>query len=193
MSIKEERLGAAAAVKGTMLEAHLEWAGGKLAGSLEKLVPMLSPESAALVKGRVLPIQWIPLRCVVEIDRAIATAVGRPPNAVFHELGRHSAQLNLNGVYKSYASEDAHAFFEKQALLHSRFCNFGKPAYEQTGPRSGRITIGESAEYSPVFCQSAQGYYEAALEVMKVPGPVHVSETACVCSGHAACVFEMSW
>jgi hypothetical protein len=193
MALRDEKLGGTAAVKGTMLEAHLEWASQQLAGTLEKLAPLLSAESAGLVKGRILPIQWIPLRCVVEIDRAIATAVGRPPNAVFHELGRHSARFNLQGVYKNYASEDPHAFFEKQTLLHSRFCNFGRPAYEQTGPRSGRITIGDSAEYSPVFCRSAQGYYEAALEVMKVPGPVQVSETACVCLGGPACVFEMSW
>lgn len=193
MAIKEERLGNAGAVKGTMLEAHLEWASGQLGGTLERLVPKLSAESAALVKGRVLPIQWIPLRCVVEIDRAIAGAVGRPPDAVFRDLGRHSAELNLKGVYKNYTSEDPHAFFERQAQLHSRFCNFGKPSYERTGDRSGRISIRECAEFSPAFCRSAQGYYEAALEIMKVPGPVMVAETSCQCAGDPACVFDMTW
>jgi hypothetical protein len=193
MAIKEERLGTTAAVKGTMLEAHLEWAAGKLGDVAKELAPLLGPEPAALVKGRVLPIHWVPLHCVVAIDRAIATAVKQPAEAVFRELGRHSAELNLRGVYKNYTSENPHAFFAKQALLHSRFCNFGKSEYVQTGPRSGRITLRECEEFSPVFCLSGLGYYEAALEVMKAPGPIHAVESSCLCAGNSACVCELSW
>jgi hypothetical protein len=193
MTHQGERLGTTAAVKGTMLEAHLEWAAGKLGDVAKELAPLLPPESAALVKGRILPISWIPLHAVVAIDRAIAKAVGGSPTAVFRELGRHSAELNLKGVYKNYTSEGPHAFFEKQALLHSRFCNFGKSVYVNTGPRSGRITLRECEEYSPVFCLSGLGYYEAALELMKVPGPVHVVESSCLCLGGSACVFDLSW
>jgi hypothetical protein len=193
MSIKEERLGTAAAVKGTMLEAHLEWAARKLGDTAGELAPRLTPEAAALVKGRVLPIQWIPLYTVVAIDRAIAAAVGLAPEAVFRELGRYSAEFNLKGVYKNYASDDPHAFFEKQALLHGRFCNFGTSEYARTGPRSGRITLRNCEEFSPVFCVSGLGYYEAALELMKVPGPVRVTESACVCARDPACVVDLSW
>lgn len=193
MTLSHDSPGATAAVKGTMLEAHLEWAAGKLPDVVATLVPRLSPESAALLKGRILPIRWIPLHCVVEIDRAIAAAVGLAPDAVFRELGRHSAELNLGGVYKNYLSEDPHAFFEKHAQLHDRFCNFGRSAYEATGPRSGRITLRDCDECSPVFCRSGAGYYEAALERITRAGSVRVTETACACRGDAACVFELAW
>ncbi len=193
MSIKEERLGTTAAVKGTMLEAHLGWAATKIPDLVNTLVPRLAPEPAEVLKHRVLPIHWIPLYCLVAIDRAIAEAVGLPPEGVFRELGRHSATFNLEGVYKSYASEDPHTFFEKQSLLHSRFCNFGKSEYVRTGLRSGRITLSDCEEFSPAFCLSGLGYYEAALRLMKPSGPVRVAEAACVCNGDPACVVDLAW
>lgn len=193
MSTSEERLGSTAAVKGTMLEAHLQWAATKLPDPAGALAARLDAESATLIKGRILPIQWIPLRHLVAIDRAIAAATGQPAATVFRELGRHSAIFSLDGVYRSYASEDPHAFFEKHALLHSRFCNFGRSDYTRTGPRSGRITLSECAEHSPVFCASGLGYYEAALERMSPGGNVRVVEVGCVCRGDAACVVDLSW
>jgi hypothetical protein len=193
MSPIQERLGSTAAVKGTMVEAHLQWAASKLADSKAELAAHLAPEPAALLKGRILPIHWIPLRTVVAIDRAIAAAVGGSADQVFRELGRHSAKFNLEGVYRSYASEDPHVFFEKQAQLHSRFCNFGRAEYTQTGPRSGRIALLECDEYSPVFCLSGLGYYEAALELMNPSGKVRVSDFSCVCRGDAACVVDLAW
>ena len=41
-------------------------------------------------------------------------------------------------------------------------------------------------------CRSAAGYYEGALEMMKVPGPIKVQETACQCAGDDACVFDLA-
>lgn len=191
--LKEERLGTAAAVKGTMLEAHLDWAAGRIAGGTQALASRLGPESAALVTGPFLVTNWIPLHCLVEIDRAIASAVGQPADTVLRELGRHSAQRTLAGVYKQFTKADPHRFFEQQALLHRRFCNFGRSDYARTGPTSGRISLREFAEFSPAFCTSGQGYYEAALAVMGVPGPIRVHESSCQCAGDPACAFDISW
>lgn len=193
MSFKEERLGTTAAVKGTMLEAHLKWAAERLPDVTGALAPLLAPETAALTRGKVMPVQWIPLHAIVAIDRAIAAAVRQPPAEVFRELGRFSAKFNLGGVYKSFASEDPHAFFEKQVMLHSRFCNFGRSEYRKTGDTSGRISLHDCDEYSPAFCLSGLGYYEAALEMMGSADRVRVTDTSCVCRGDAACVVDLAW
>ncbi len=176
-----------------MVEAHLAWAASKLGDVAKALAPHLTPHSATVVASKVLATDWIPLYCLVAIDRAIAAAVGRPPEAVFRELGRHSAERNLGGVYKGFVAEEPHHFFEQAALLHRRFCNFGKSGYLKTGERSGRIRLEEYEEFSPVFCLSGLGYYESALELMRVPGPVQVEESACQCAGDPACLYDLSW
>jgi hypothetical protein len=48
-------------------------------------------------------------------------------------------------------------------------------------------------EYSPVFCASATGYYEGALQMMHVPGPIVAAEALCHCAGDGVCRFDLSW
>jgi hypothetical protein len=188
-----EKLGGSAAVKGTMLAAHLDWARGRFPSATEALRPHLPPQLLPLVSGTVLAIDWYPLATLVAVDKAIAGAVGGPPDAVFRELGRNSALVNLAGAYKTFIRDEPHRFFEAQARLHDRFLNFGREEYVPGSGPSGEIRLRGYLEYSPVFCRSAGGYYEGALEMMKVPGPIQVKESACQCAGDSTCVFELSW
>jgi len=191
--LRKEKLGNSAAVKGTMVQAHLTWAGGRFDDVAARLKPNVAEECAKYLDHSILATDWIPFRCLMAIDRAIAAAAGGDPDAIYQELGRHSAVLNLGGAYKSFVAEEPHRFFEQMALLHGRFQNFGRSAYEKTGEHSGRIRIEGYEEYSPVFCASGLGYYEAALELMKVPGPVHGVEVSCQCAGDSTCLYELSW
>lgn len=193
MKPKKEKLGNTAAVKGTMVQAHLAWAKERLGDVTARVQPLLHPECLGLVTKSLLVTEWFPLRCLVEVDRAIASLAGGVPEDVFHHLGRHSAELNLGGVYKSFVAEEPHRFFEQMALLHNRFQNFGRCAYEKAGERAGRIRIEGYSEYSPVYCASGLGYYEGALHMMKVPGPVHALEASCQCAGDPVCLYELSW
>ena len=193
MKARAEKLGTIAAVKGTMAEAHLAWAESRFSDARARLLPRLEPECVAIVKSKLLATDWIPLRCLVGIDRAIAALVGGDAESVFRQLGRYSATLNLGGVYKSFVAEEPHRFFEKMTLLHGRFQNFGRSAYEKTSERSGHVRIDGYEEYSPVFCMGSVGYCEGALEMMRVPGPASVREAACQCAGDPACIFDLAW
>jgi hypothetical protein len=189
-----EKLGGGAAVKGTMLQAHMAWAADRLGPAWKaRLQPHLDAFGTARVDRDVLATEWIPLALLVQIDRAIARETGGVPERVFGELGRHSATINLGGVYKAFVPDEPHTFFEQMAFLHDRFLNFGRCAYGRSGPRAGRIRMEDYPEYSPVFCASAMGYYEGALLTMRVPGPVVVKEASCQCAGDEACAFEMAW
>ena len=190
--MKQELLGDTAAVKGTMLNAHLSWAREHISEDLGCLRPHIDAESHRFVDAQVLSMSWVPLRSLVVIDKAIAAVVGGRPEEVFLELGRHSAARNLGGIYKSFVSDEPHKFFS-QIAVHNAFQNFGKVSYEQTGERSGCIKLAQYLEYSPVYCASAMGFYEEALKVMKAPGPITVSETSCQCAGDQACCFDLKW
>jgi uncharacterized protein (TIGR02265 family) len=193
MKPRTEKLGSHAAVKGTMVEAHLAWAESRLPDARTRLEPLLGADCVGFVRSNLLATDWIPLGCLVAIDRAIAALVGGEPSKVFRELGRHSATMNLGGVYKNFVADEPHRFFQQMTLLHRRFQNFGNSAYVKTGDRSGRIRIDGYEEYSPVFCTSGAGYVEGALEMMKAPGHPSVSEVSCQCAGDAACVYDLSW
>jgi uncharacterized protein (TIGR02265 family) len=192
MKTKREILAGKAAVKGTMLQAHLEWAHRSL-GDVGRLASHLQGECAGLLTRQTLSTHWVPFRCLIQIDRAIAAAVGGPHDRVFRDLGRHSASTNLGGVYKRFVTAEPHRVFTQMSVLHSQFQNFGKWQYVKSGDRSGKITLLGYPEYSPVYCTSAAGYFEEALKLMHAPGPILVKETSCQCAGEQQCVFEVSW
>jgi predicted hydrocarbon binding protein len=182
-----------ALVKGTMLRAHLSWATNRFGPGWEPVRERLSPPALALLSRSILATDWIPFALLVEIDRALAAAAGGDPEETWLALGRHSAALNLTGVYKSFISGEPHRFFERMAVLHHQFQTFGRSVYEKLGESSGRIRIENSTAYSQVYCISGRGYYEEALRLLRAPGPISVRETACSVSGDPACVFELSW
>jgi predicted hydrocarbon binding protein len=194
MNQRNEKLGTKAKVSATILQAHLSWAEekwGPEAGA--KLAPMLDDETRPLLDKSVAPPEQILFRDLVRIARGIAAADGGDHETVYYELGRHSARLNLGGAYKSFVPETPHRFFEQMSFLHRTFQNFGRSAYEKLNARSCRIRIEDYTEYSPMFCISGRGYYEEALRMMKAPGPITVTETACQCAGDPQCVFDLKW
>lgn len=188
-----ERLEDGAMVKGTMLRAHLDWGLHRFEDPTPSLLARISPASGRLLGRTVLSTDWIPFGCLVEIDRALAALDGRPEDEVYRDLGRHSASLNLGGVYRSFVSSEPHRFLERTSVLHHQFQNFGRSTYARTGDRSGRVTIEGYTSFSPVFCVAGLGYFQEALALMHAPGPIVVEETSCHCRGDSACVFEASW
>jgi hypothetical protein len=187
-----ELLGNEASIKGTMINAHLAWAKKEIP-DLGNLKSQLSSETLVLLNRMILATEWIPLRCLIQIDRAIAATVGGVPEEIFRELGRYSAFINLSGVYKQFIMGEPHRYFERMAILHEQYQNFGRSVYEKVGERAGRIKIDHYREYSPVYCASAIGYFEESLRLMKAPGPIIVREKTCQCWGESMCLFEILW
>lgn len=193
MATKREHLTGDAQVKGVMIQAHVNWLKKQGLDPSTTLAPHLAPDVAKIVAHSILATTWVSLRSLIAVDRAIAAAAKGNSDDVFRELGRFSATSNLSGVYSGFVSDEPHRFFEKQARLHDRFQNFGTSAYKEVGPRAGQMRLTKYTEYSPVFCLSAVGYYQGALETMKAPGPIRVHESECTCAGDEACTFDLSW
>jgi hypothetical protein len=176
-----------------MLQAHLAWAEKRFGDVKSALRTFLEADSYALVERATLATGWVPFQRIIEIDKAIARAAGGQTDATFAALGRFSARLNLEGAYASFVSSEPHKFFENMSRLHPRFQDFGTSRYVKRGERSGQIWLEGLTSYSPVFCLSGIAYYQEALLLMKVPGPIRVTESSCTCQGEKACVFDMVW
>jgi uncharacterized protein (TIGR02265 family) len=180
-------------VKGGVLKAHLQWAGENRRGlTTDEIRRRVSPATAAVLGQPILPVSWYPFRAVVETDRAIAAAGAGDAEALFLELGRYSARLNLGTSYKVYARSEPHAFFQLAARLHRQFQDFGRAEYERTGPTSCRLKMSEYPCFSTAFCLSGRGYYEQAT-ALQGGREASVAETDCQCRGGSACRFEIRW
>jgi hypothetical protein len=190
MRPRSEKLTGQAAVRGGMLQAHLSFLG--VSDPAAVIAPLVDAETARILARQILPTDWISLRSLIQVDRAIARHM-KAGEETFPELGRHSARRSLGGVYKSFMSGEPHRFFADMSMLHTRFQNFGTSGYERKGENGGLMRIQGYTEFSPVFCASGLGYYEEALKMMKAKGPVRVKETTCQCSGDPACTYELSW
>ncbi len=188
-----EQLTGKGKLKATMLKAHIAWAEEQSQDLFDRLGELLGDEDLEYLNVALLATEWIPFDAAVRIDRSIARVVGGDLDDTLRQMGRHSAAVNLGGVYRFFIRDEPHRFFTRMMVLHRRFQSFGDPAYEQTGDRSGSIQIGGCEEYSKVYCRSAQGYYQGALEMMKVPGPVRVQEVSCQCDGDPNCIFDLRW
>ena len=190
---RREQLGDKAKVTSSILRAYLEWAQKRWPDAPKRLLPLVSADTATLLGQTLDENRRIPFRQLIEISKAIAVTEGGNPNVVYHQLGRHSAVVNMAGAYSRFSPEVPHQFFDHMDHLHHTFQNFGRSDYTRVGDRTGRIRLEGYQEFSPIYCRSGVGYYEQALQMMKAPGPIRVVEVGCQCLGEAACVFELSW
>jgi len=191
MKAKSEKLLGKAAVRGTILQAHLSFLTGK--DPVATIGPKVDRDTQQLLARQILPTDWVTLRSLIQVDKAIAEVTGGIPEKTYQNLGRHSARLNLGGVYRGFIQGAPHKFFTDMSLLHTRFQNFGASTYVETSENSGQIKLEQYTEFSPVFCSSGLGYYEESLKMMHCPGPIQVTESTCQCAGDSACLYVMSW
>lgn len=193
MAEKQEKLGDKAKVTSTILKAYLAWALNRWGDPVERLKTHLDADTLALVSQPPTQHRRILFRQLIAVARAIAAAEGGAAEATYRELGRQSATVNMAGAHKAFNPEVPHQFLELMVHLHGTFQNFGRSTYARTGESSGQVRLEGYTEYSPVYCETARGYYEEALRMMKAPGPITVEETSCQCAGQPACVYEMRW
>ena len=179
-------------VKGAMVRAHLQFVRDRLGeAALDRTLKALPAAVAAEVQG-VLATTWCTFDSLIVLDRTIARIAGRDERDLMRELGRHSAQINLSTIYRAFHRDDIHDFFRNSAMLHRKFQDFGDCVYEQIDKTHGRISIRNSACYSPTYCSSEAGYLEQVIETHGGTG-VMITESACQSAGDDRCTFELRW
>ena len=184
-SLRSECL-TAGRVKGVIVRAHLQFVRDRLGeAALAATRSALPPAVLAEVQG-ILPSTWCSFESLIILDRTIAGVAGRDEREVMHDLGRYSAQINLSTVYSAFHRDDIHDFFRNSARLHRQFQDFGECKYEPAGKTQGRISVCNSACYSPAYCASEAGYLEQVIAAHNGTA-ASVTESACQCAG------ELRW
>ena len=179
-------------VKGVMVRAHLQFVRDRLGeAALASTMTALPPAAVAEVQG-ILASVWCSFESLIVLDRTIARVARRDERELMHDLGRHSAQINLSTVYSAFHRDDIHDFFRNSARLHRQFQDFGDCKYEPLGKTQGRISVSNAVCYSPVYCESEAGYLEQVIATHNGTA-ASVTESACQCAGDDRCTFELRW
>jgi hypothetical protein len=180
-------------IKGGMMVAHVAFATkDRSAEEITRFWSLLPHEVRMAAGGMLLAIKWYPFAHLIAVDRAIVDVYGQGNIDILRSVGAHSARLNLGGVYKGYRRDSIHEFLGNNARLLPQFQDFGQAAYAKTGELSGRMTLTGYQSYSPLYCASAIGFYQEALQIHG-PSEVHIEETSCHCRGEGSCTFVLRW
>ncbi|MEK6375175.1 MAG: hypothetical protein AABO58_21080 [Acidobacteriota bacterium] len=180
-------------VKGGMMAAHIDWATkARSLADINRFWTALPSNLRESLSGMLLPVSWFQFADLMEVDRTIVKVYGGGDTAVLREVGAYSARSNLTGVYKAFRATSIHEFFDNGASLHSKFQDFGEASYVMTSRVSGQMVHSGYCSYSPLFCESALGYYRESLLLHRAVS-VQVDETSCQCRGARSCTFSLRW
>ena len=181
-------------LKGGVFRSHVQWIRDhRSPEELELFWKQLDPEISSELSTTILSTSWYPFAWLIQIDRSIARLFADgDENELFRELGRYSARINVSTTYRIFDRDTNHEFFGNSAILHKQFQDFGSSRYERTGETSGKMIYADYPCFSPVYCESAFGYFEACLLSHKAV-EASVRETECQCRNSPTCTFELSW
>lgn len=171
------------------MAAHLRWISeNRPPSDIARFWNALPPVTAERLRGLVLPINWYDFSELIAVDRTIVSLFGAGSTSILRELGVYSARLNLKNATRS----GVHEFLANGARMHPRFMDFGTAEYVQTSSTSGRMIHSNYISYSPLYCESAVGYYCESVSLHGVQG-ASVIESTCQCRGDEACTFVIRW
>jgi uncharacterized protein (TIGR02265 family) len=160
----------------------------------ERVLARLPPEDAAQLRKTLLVTSTYPLELNLRLDEAIARELypGEPERA-FREMGRKSADVNLNGPQRGFIREgDPHHLLGFTDTIYAFYYGEGRRTYEKTGPTSATLTTYEAPPSTPGDCATVVGWHERALELSGAQN-VKVVESRCRNRGDLVCEYKLSW
>lgn len=182
-------------IKGASLLARLEYVTEK--GGAELLGRVLARLPAAdrkVLEGNPLPSSFFPLDLNERLDEAIAQAVSPlDPVGVYRELGRASAQKNLQRFHQVFLrGHSAHALLEGFPAVRATYYSDGTASYARSSDTSGILRVEGASSHSLPDCESTAGYFERAIELVGAR-QARVEVARCRGRGDALCEFRCGW
>jgi uncharacterized protein (TIGR02265 family) len=128
------------------------------------------------------------------LDRAIARLLSPTnPTRIFVEMGRASAENNLEGPHKVFIRPNEPQRFLAQApYIYKFYYAAGRRTYEKVGPSAAVIRTYEAESVTAADCLTVVGWHQRALEICGAKGVV-VTERQCRTEGHAHCEYLCEW
>ena len=182
-------------IKGHILLSRLQYvrdAAGE--ARLQEVLARLPAEDRATLSGMLLPVAWYPLDLNLRLDGAIAAVLSPDDKArVFLEMGRASAERNLNGVHRPYVREgDPHFLLSAAPRIYAAYYAVGSRTYEKLGEKAAVLRTFGAETVSATDCLTVIGWHRRAIELCGGQA-VKVEETQCRARGAPHCEYRCEW
>ncbi len=182
-------------IKGGILISRLKFVRERSGEeALTRVLTRLPAADRLTLEGVLLPTGWYPLDLNLRLDDAIATELSPGDrNAVFLEMGKKSADVNLTGAHRIWLSPgDPHGLLSKSPRIYGMYYAVGHRTYERTGERSAILRTFEAENPTSTDCLTVIGWYIRAIE-MCGGRDVVVRETQCRALGAPHCEYHCRW
>jgi uncharacterized protein (TIGR02265 family) len=159
-----------------------------------KVMAVLSADDQAILTGMVPLVSWYPIELNLRLDAAIAAVLSpRDRNRVFLELGRASAEKNLQGIHRTYLRQgDPHYLLSAAPLIYAAYYAVGRRTYEKAGDRAAVLRTLDAENVTAADCLTVVGWHQRAIE-MCGGRDVEVVETQCRARGAPHCEYRCEW
>jgi uncharacterized protein (TIGR02265 family) len=164
------------------------------AARVQSVLQRLPPADRKVLEGVIMPIGWYPLELNLRLDAAIAEVLSpRDRNKAFIEMGRASAEDNLNGPHHVFIRKgDPHFLLSHAPEIYRLYYAVGSRTYEKTGPRSGVLRTMGAGSVTTDDCLTIIGWYQRAIE-MSGGRDVRIDHTRCRARGNSHCEYHCAW
>ncbi len=155
-------------VKGTAIMATREFVKSKFGEpGLAKWIASLSPAAKNLYGGAILTNQWYDLKMMLtEPCIQIARVLYNGDKKAYRDVGRHSAEHGLRGIYKLFVKLGSPQFIlGKAGTILPTYYKPSSMKGEEAEKNKFVVYITEFEEYSEVIEHRIAGWMEAALEI----------------------------
>jgi uncharacterized protein (TIGR02265 family) len=182
-------------ILGSVLLARLEFVRAKGGPSgVDKILTQLPAADQAVLKGQLWDGGLYPLELNLRLDQVIAATLSpKNPDQIFLEMGRASAETNLNGAQKVFVIPgEPQRFLAMAPRIYSFYYSVGYRTYEKLGPNAAVLRTFDAGTVTPGDCLTVVGWHQRALELCGAKD-VTVTEPKCRNRGAALCEYRCEW
>jgi uncharacterized protein (TIGR02265 family) len=180
--------------KGAVLVARLRFVEERFGSdALGAIIAALPDDDRRTLEEIVLPAAWYPAELNARLDAAIIKHMGGDAKRAFWELGRQSADRNLDTMHRGFLRKKSPMrLLEQTTTIYRLYYDSGSRDFEATGETSGVIVTRGAEDPTEGDCLTVMGWHQRALEKCGARD-VKVTHPECRARGGAVCRYALAW
>ncbi|MFA5116688.1 MAG: DUF2378 family protein [Candidatus Omnitrophota bacterium] len=162
-------------------------------GGLVKVVDSLEPQDRDILRSKLHPMNWYPVKTYSAFMAAADKIFGKGDYNLCFNIGKYSAEDIFSGLYKVFLElGNPHFVIRRGHIAWRTIIDSGELEIEQTGDKFVKVRITGFEEPDKAFCWKVSGYFGKVLEMSGAKN-VRVNEGKCACDGGPYCEYDIQW